>query len=302
VVASASILVAVGGCGGDDDAASDELLGQIDELETDNAALRQKVDELEAENAEMHASLDAADAGAPVSAPSTSEGSSSTSSEESVVATSVVGSTVDEPAGESSYLVGTLDATLPAGESDSVSVIAVGPIRSSTPVVARNNTSEPVTIHLTATARDPAGNLVGSGEDQGVEPPRVGPGEIAIGYVFLGIDKVPRGTTIEVTATGDEVDEEFGGLPATITEHNLVEGEFDQKVVGIARNENEVRIEGPISVLVLCFDKSGNPLSTDSGFTDVDALDPGQDGSFSVDLYSGRACPQYLVGASGYSF
>jgi len=61
-------------------------------------------------------------------------------------------------------------------------------------------------------------------------------------------------------------------------------------------------MEGPISVLAMCFDEAASPLLTASGFLDIDTLDPGQDGSFSVDLLADAVCPTYLVGASGHSF
>jgi len=72
--------------------------------------------------------------------------------------------------------------------------------------------------------------------------------------------------------------------------------------VGIVSNDNDLPMEGPISVLVMCFDDAGTPLTTASGFTDVDALEPGQQGAFSVDLRSDDQCPRYLAGASGYTF
>jgi hypothetical protein len=309
-VASASLLVALGGCGDDDDdAASDELREQVDELESESAELRDRVEELEADNAELRAELESPEATAPETAmptaPSTTEeeSPSTTAAADSLDTTSAPDSEVNGAPDGETYLVGTFDPNvLPAGEPDSVSVLAVGPIGSSTPVVVRNNTDETVEVRLTATARDPAGELVGSGEDQGLEPPFVAPGGIAIGYVFLGIDEPPAGTTIDVTASGGDVDEEFGKIPASITEHNFVAGEFGGQVVGVARNDNDIRMEGPISVLVMCFDDGGAPLSTSSGFTNVDALDPGQEGSFSVDLFSDDACPRYLVGASGFTF
>jgi len=118
----------------------------------------------------------------------------------------------------SPYLQGTLDVELPPGEEDQVSVIAVGSPASSTPVVVRNNTDQPVEVHLSGIARDAGGALVGSGEDQGVKPVWVEPGHIAIGYVYLGIDDPAPGTTIDITATGEAVDNEFGALPAVVVE------------------------------------------------------------------------------------
>jgi hypothetical protein len=202
----------------------------------------------------------------------------------------------------SPYLQGTLDVQLPPGEPDEVSVIAVGPPQSSTPVVVRNNTPDAVEVHLAATARDASGALIGSGEDQGVQPAIVEPGHVGIGYVFLDVEDPPQGTTVEVTANGEEVADDPGFLPAAIIEHNAAPGEFNPQIVGRARNDNEGPIEGPISVLAMCFDEAGAPLSAPGGFLDVDTLDPGQEGSFSVEVFDEAGCPRYLVGASGFSY
>jgi hypothetical protein len=203
----------------------------------------------------------------------------------------------------SPYLQGTLDAQLPPGEPNEVTVIAVGPPQSATRVVVRNNTPDSVEVHLSGTARDASGALIASGEDQGVQPAIVEPGHVAIGYVYLGIEDLPEGTAVDVTASGEEVGDEPGTLPAAIIEHNIAAGEFDnQQIVGSARNDNETRIEGPISVLALCFDEVNAPVSAPSGFLDVEALDAGQVGSFSVEIFDEVECPRYLVGASGYSF
>jgi hypothetical protein len=69
----------------------------------------------------------------------------------------------------------------------------------------------------------------------------------------------------------------------------------------VALNDDDQRIEGPIGVLTMCFDDAAAPLSTASGFLDIDALDPGQQGSFSVDLIADAPCTSYLAGASGHS-
>jgi hypothetical protein len=203
----------------------------------------------------------------------------------------------------SPYLQGTLDAQLPPGEPNEVSVIAVGAPQSATPVVVRNNTPDSVEVHVSGTARDAGGALIASGEDQGVQPAIVDPGHVAIGYVYLGIEDLPEGTTVDATANGEEVGDEPGTLPTAIIEHNLATGEFDDpQIVGTARNDNETRIEGPISVLAMCFDEASAPLSATGDFLDVETLDARQAGSFSVEIFDEAGCPRYLVGASGYTF
>jgi hypothetical protein len=232
----------------------------------------------------------------------TAERDTTTRGSEAPAETTTTRSAVEpKPSLASPYLQGTLDVQLAAGESQQVSVIAVGPPQSATPVVVRNNTPDTVEVHLSATARSASGDLAGSGEDQGLHPAWVEPGQVAIGYVYFGIDDIPAGTTVDVTARGEEVADEPGALPAVIAEHNLAAGEFGQQVVGIVRNDNDYRMEGPISVLVMCFDETGAPLQAPGDFLDVDALDPGQEGSFSVDLFD-ATCPRYLVGVSGWAF
>jgi hypothetical protein len=157
-------------------------------------------------------------------------------------------------------------------------------------------------VQLSATARDADGALIASGEDQDVEPVTVEPGHVGIGYVYLGTDDLPQGTTLEVTPRGTVVGDDPGRLSAAIAEHNLVSDESIQRVVGIARNDNDTRIEGPISVLVMCFDEAGAPLSSTGSFLDVETLEPGQQGPFSVEIFDEGGCPRYLVGVSGYSF
>ncbi len=186
--------------------------------------------------------------------------------------------------------------SLPAGDPGVVAVIASGAAldRShSIPIIIRNNTSDTIgQIEVTGIARDAAGTLAGSGSSQGFQPKRVEPGEIAWGYVFFG-DTTGDGLTFELSASGDEASTYF--QPIEITELNA----NDNQIVGVITNTSDDELSGPISVGGICFAADGSLLGTFNAFSEQDKLAAGGTGSFSADLY-GDACPNGLLGASGY--
>ena len=191
---------------------------------------------------------------------------------------------------------------LPPGEPGRLSVIAMGPPDSSQslPVLVRNMTSETFgRIAFSGVARDASGALVGSGEDQGVQPGIVGPGEIAWGYVYFGID-LPADTVYDITADGEpQSDDTFGGkLPLEITEVNVSQ----DTIVGIASNTGTTKASGPISVSVLCLSPDGTELRERSDYATGDDLEPGGTSAFTVNFYGDPVCGQFLVAASGYDF
>ena len=150
--------------------------------------------------------------------------------------------------------------------------------------------------HRPGDGRRPA---LGSGEDQGVEPAVVQPGEIAFGYIYFSA--APAATaTIEVSATADDAaDDLFGSVPLLVGEANLIEGEYAQQIVGEVSAE-EVESTGSARVMALCVDQAGTPASATTGYTDGQAsILPGTAATFSIDLF-GDPCPTFLIGASGY--
>jgi hypothetical protein len=195
--------------------------------------------------------------------------------------------------------------SLPPGEPGQVSVIALGSLggagNGTLPVVVRNMTNRTIDrVRLNGIARDSSGALAGSGEDQGVDPALIAPGEIAWGYVYFGSD-LPQGSTFEVTAKGEPHKSggtPFGSVPLKITELNPTK----DAIVGIATNDGTAKVSGPIGVSVLCLAQDGSVLSVKNGFAGLDSVEPGATSPFTISFYSDPVCGQFLIAASGYSF
>lgn len=203
----------------------------------------------------------------------------------------------------SEFIAGTASVDLPAGQAGEVSIVATGPYSGdSLPVVVRNNSSSSVVdVGLTGVARSASGELLASGEDQGLHPEFVRPGEIAFGFVYFGFDvELPTDTEYELTVTSDAVSgdsQAFGALDLRMVELELL----DDRIVGIAENGHDQTVEGPIDVSVLCFDSAGQITSTQGSFADQDMVEPGGTASFTVDLF-GSPCELFIAGSSGWSF
>ena len=211
--------------------------------------------------------------------------------------------TSDAEPSNSSYLLLDGSPLIPDGSPGQLSVVLSGsPYGGSVPVIVRNRTSEAVSSTIVSgTARDSSGSLIGSGESQGFEPAVIGPGEWAVGYVYFGWNDLPADATFDLTATGQPVDEYFIELNATVEEFNRTQGSFGETIVGIAKNTHDVEIRGPVSVMVGCFSKDGDRLtSTYSTYTDGDGISPGGTSSFSVGLLDD--CPVFALGVSGYGY
>lgn len=204
----------------------------------------------------------------------------------------------------SDYVGGNVDPAFGPGEPGELSVVAVGTPDgedSTVPFVVRNNTGAPV-YDVNATGKvTKDGQLVGSGEDQGVEPVVVEPGEIAFGYVYFSATP-PAGSTVEVTATASsEQDDFFASVPMATGEANLVPGDYSETIVGEVTAPEDVEVSAPVSVFVLCVDAAGSLAGSYTGYTDGEAsILPGATATYSVDIYDQGACPTFLIGASGY--
>jgi hypothetical protein len=202
-------------------------------------------------------------------------------------------------------LFGDSTLTFPAGERDSVAVVAFGPPLNdgAMPVVVQNNNDHVVyEISVSGTARDAAGTLIGTGESQGVEPVELAPGGLGIGYVYFGLDTLPPDAQVEMTARGETSRQPLGRVGLTIQELNLVPGDYSQQFVGTVKNETAEEVTGPISVLVACFDEGGQPIDTVNGFTNEDSLAPDTVGSFTLTLSDIDVCPRFLAGSSGFNW
>jgi hypothetical protein len=202
------------------------------------------------------------------------------------------------------YLAGNASPTFGAGDSGKVAVVAQAPLTfpvrggETVPIAVRNNTPGSVTeITAQGIVRDAGGKIVATGTDQGFHPALLQLGQVALGFIYLGIGtNVPAGSTITVQASGKPASSSntyFADL--LVTEVNNT----GQQVVGTIKNPRTHAVQAPYSVDVYCTDRSGG-LRENGGFADVSTdLAPGATSGFSVDL-AGTPCPQFIVGASGF--
>ena len=197
------------------------------------------------------------------------------------------------------------DLQIPDGDEGELSIVVVGKPQSGTdtvPVIVRNRTSEPLAgIEVTGTARSAAGALVGSGSSQGFAPDLVQPGEWAVGYVYFDSGKLKDDTEYDLTATGSDPDDFLSSIDVKVVEVSRTKGQFGEQLVGIVENDTDAEVGGPIDVMVACFDKAGQLLTTNTGFVEGDSLPAGGTGSFSVDLFD-DPCENWAIGSSGYNF
>ncbi len=187
---------------------------------------------------------------------------------------------------------------LPAGDPG-LSVILTGAPNNfgNIPVVIRNNTDAPVyNIEISATARDAADTILGTGLAILLAPSYIPPGGIAFGTV--GFQDTPLdGANLEYLVTGDDAPASFlARRDLEVVEHNLV----GDNIAGLLLNSNASALD-LIQVAVICFDDTGTPVATPSSFTDQDRVDAGAELPFSVDLFSNAdQCGRYLLAAHGF--
>lgn len=186
---------------------------------------------------------------------------------------------------------------LPAGDPGLV-VIAAGPPSQfgAIPIVVRNNTDAPVyDLDISATARDAAGSVLGTGPGRDITPVYVPPGGIAFGRVLFE-DTPLDGAEIEYLITGDDDPGSiFIRRNLEVVEHNLVGG----NIVGNLLNSNAAPLD-LINVAVMCFDDTLTPITVRDSYTDQERVESGAQLPFSVDLLGDEAqCGRYLLAARG---
>lgn len=187
---------------------------------------------------------------------------------------------------------------IPQGEPGLVVVLAGPPGNFGVvPIVIRNNTDEPVfDIELSATARDAAGNILGTARGDDIVPDSVPPGGLAIGRVLFRDTPLENATLDYVLSGGDAPGFLFVNRDLEIVEHNLVGG----NVVGLALNNHDSALN-LIEVVVMCFDDQSVPTTVRSDFTDQDRVEAGAELPFSVDLLGDEAkCNRYLLAGNGW--
>lgn len=233
----------------------------------------------------------------------TDEADSPSAAEGSPTTTAGTAPIVEPSTSSALEVVGTV--TIPEGPPGELDVVLLGALDDASgtvPVIVRNNTDSPAyNLEATGTARGPDGSLAGSGSSQGFEPAAVEPGEWAFGYVFFSA-AVPGGAEFDIAATADTDQGFAASLGASLSEVTTNRDQFGQYVVGIVTNDSDEEMTGPVSVAIACFDRTGaQVLDVHSGFAESDSIPAGGTSSFTVDLFD-APCPNFAVGASGYSF
>jgi len=203
-------------------------------------------------------------------------------------------------------LAGTAKPTFSAGAAGKIDTVYVGKIlrdpsgSAELPIVLRNNTQHAIShIDATATARNSAGALIATGQSQETDPAQLAPGEAALSFIYFQIGTAPVPDTATFGFTFETIAADtssYNTATAKVTEANLSGG----SIVGTATNATRASMQGPYSVNVYCFDAAGAIVDTSGGFADQNAnVAPGGNLTFTVSLY-GRACPNFLVGVTGF--
>lgn len=208
-------------------------------------------------------------------------------------------------------LFGASPDSLPEGEASIVAVIATGdPVRSSLPVVLRNNTGADVTVtQVVGVARGDDGKLVASSSFSTLAPALLTAGQVGVGYVYFDIDELTPDLDFEMEAQAEPA----GGDFAFLYDFVIAEAELTEDgVVGIATNPlSETLSSG--SVVGVCFSGDGAVVGYLSGSADKTATAAGDDTSFSATfrypnedfgdaVTALNTCELYLIGIAGFAF
>jgi len=219
---------------------------------------------------------------------------------------------VDTPrAGVDSSLFGESPDSLPEGEAGIVAVIATGdPVRSSLPVVLRNNTGADVTVtQVVGVARGGDGKLVASSSFSTLAPALLTAGQVGVGYVYFDIDELTPDLDFELEAQAEPA----GGDSTYLYDFVIAEAELTEDgIVGIATNPlSETLSSG--SVVGVCFSRDGTVVGYLSGSADKTETAAGDDTSFSATfrypnedfgdaVTAQNTCELYLIGIAGFAF
>lgn len=222
---------------------------------------------------------------------------------ETVTATTAPPTPLPSPAAEidpTAYLA-TFNITpddLPVGDIGLVVIAEGQPSAYGTiPVVVRNNTDAPAyNIEISATARDAAGSVLGTGSGILLAPSYVAPAGIAFGTVSF-MDTSLDSATIEYLVTADDAPSIIvARRDLEVLEHNIV----GNNIVGTLLNANATPLD-LIQGGAICFDDNLVPVAAPSSFTDQERVEANAEIPFSVNLFSDTAkCGRYFLSAHGF--
>ncbi len=187
---------------------------------------------------------------------------------------------------------------LPDGDPGLVVIAEGAPtVFGNVPVVVRNNTDSPVyNLSISATARDDAGNVLGTGSGILLAPTYVAPGNVAFGTVSF-MDTSLDSATIEYLVTGDDTSSTIlARRDLEVLEHSIV----GNNIVGILLNSNSAALN-LIQGVAICFNDDLIPVAAPSSFTDQERVNANSEMPFSVNLFNDTAkCGRYFLAANGF--
>lgn len=206
------------------------------------------------------------------------------------------------PAHVQSTIAGSALDLLPDTNNGEVEVIAHGEPDASgfIPIVVRNNTSHAVGgASAQVAVRDAGGQLIAFGEtmiNHAMKPYLLNPGDVAIGFISLGVVAIPDDAEFTYSAAAGEPDGFMADLNVDVefVEVNWI----DNRIVGMAVNPSDQALSD-IYLMATCFDESGMPVLSDvttAAGPDANSTTLFQMGGVFGDL---SLCERFLIAGTG---
>jgi hypothetical protein len=200
-----------------------------------------------------------------------------------------------KPATASPYVGGNPTIRLPAGRPGRIDVVATGPYDNTLPIVLRNNTKvTAIRIEVTGSAHSASGKLLAVGEDPGMNPNVVKPGEISFGVVYFDGATLPANARFRLTATWDPSSAKYENRRDLVV---LSASGVSDRIVGFVRNRHPERVT-LAEAEAACFSSAGKLLFTASDFLSQKRIRPGERVPFQISLFD--PCPKFLIAVNGF--
>jgi hypothetical protein len=199
------------------------------------------------------------------------------------------------------------------GTPGEVSIVLQGPLMT-TPygpgtnvlVVVENDTDSPISAVQVSGPASVNGTVVGSGTNllESFYPTgTIGPGQLTFSSVYFSA-ALPSNAKLQLTPTYHKGASAYF-VDVQVIQANQGAGVYGNgAIVGTVQNTSSVSVTGPIAADVFCFDASGNPTGTATGYvagTSNAPLPAGATTSYEIDFAAPTNCPTYLVGSSGFN-
>lgn len=187
---------------------------------------------------------------------------------------------------------------VPQGTTNDVEIVSIGGIDGeSVQVVIRNNSDKAVGVEeVVGVVRDAAGNLVLTTESSTTAPYLVEAGGIAIGHVYFGSgNNLDPNATFELEVEYEEPRDSRQDLVVTEVAPS------PDGIIGIATNQSQITVTGPITVLVVYLDDTGTPTGYAATFAEKDTVAPNKTTPFNATA-NGTVTENFLIGVVGWTF